>query len=114
MQGVVRDLRATVNVTLHLVDQTRIAIEFEVDTAFKGALAIPPDAVAALGLLFRTETRTMPASGIPFQANVHKAVIEWDSEIFVVNVLAMGLRPLIGTALLDDHDLHIEYTEGGK
>jgi len=60
------------------------------------------------------KTQTMPASGIPFQANLHEAVIDWEGETLVVTVLAMGLRPLIGTVLLDDHDLYIAYTEGGE
>lgn len=74
---------------------------------------MPADAVAVLGLPFVMKTRTLPASGIPFQANLHRANIVWNGQPFAVTVLAMGLRPLIGTALLQDHDLHIEYLEGG-
>jgi len=114
IRGIVENRRATVNLMMYLSNQQKLSIEFEIDTAFQGALAIPPDAVAALGLEFITKTPTIPANGIPFQANLHETVIEWDDKVFVVPVLAMGLRPLIGTVLLDDHDLYIAYTEGGE
>jgi len=114
MRGIVQNRRATVNLTMYLSEQQKLSIEFEVDTAFQGALAMPFDAVTALGLPFFMKTQTMPASGIPFQANLHEAVIDWEGETLVVTVLAMGLRPLIGTVLLDDHDLYIAYTEGGE
>ena len=114
IRGVVTDLRATINLKLLLPKVPAIAIEFEIDTAFRGALAMPPDAVAVLGLPFVTKVRTLPASGIPFQANVHHVTIAWGDQTLMVNVLAMGLRPLIGTALLQHHDLHIEYIEGGE
>ena len=114
MRGIVKDLRALVNVTLHLPDSRRLAIEFQIDTAFRGNLAIPADAVALLGLPFALEIQTLPASGIPFRANLHSAVIEWDEHILNVSVLAIGLRPLIGSGLLDRHDLFIRYEEDGE
>ena len=67
IRGIVTNRRATVNLTLHLPGQPNLTIEFEIDTAFRGALAMPPDAVAALKLPFLMETRTLPASGILFK-----------------------------------------------
>jgi hypothetical protein len=31
----------------------------------------------------------------------------------VVEVLSTGVQPLIGTLLLDGHELHVEFREGG-
>jgi len=32
----------------------------------------------------------------------------------VIPILAMGRRPLLGTALLEDHHLSIDFYEGGQ
>ncbi|MEG4808919.1 hypothetical protein QUA82_14845 [Microcoleus sp. F8-D3] len=44
---------------------------------------------------------------------VHEAIILWDREEREVRVFATGRRPLIGTALLDEQELVIQFTEGG-
>jgi predicted aspartyl protease len=44
---------------------------------------------------------------------VHEAIILWDGEEREVRVCATGRRPLIGTALLDEQELVIQFTEGG-
>jgi predicted aspartyl protease len=44
---------------------------------------------------------------------VHEAIILWDGEEREVRVFATGRRPLIGTALLDEQELVIQFTEGG-
>jgi clan AA aspartic protease len=44
---------------------------------------------------------------------VHQATIIWNGEAREVNVLATGRLPLLGKALLDEHELVIQFTEGG-
>jgi clan AA aspartic protease len=44
---------------------------------------------------------------------VHEAIILWDGEEREVRVFTTGRRPLIGTALLDEQELVIQFTEGG-
>ncbi|WP_292825949.1 hypothetical protein [Nostoc sp. JL33] len=44
---------------------------------------------------------------------VHQANIIWNGEEREVNVLATGKRPLLGTGLLDEHELVIQFIEGG-
>ncbi len=44
---------------------------------------------------------------------VHEATILWDGEEKEVRVLATGRRPLVGTALLNEQELVIQFTEGG-
>jgi clan AA aspartic protease len=44
---------------------------------------------------------------------VHKAIILWNGEERETRVLATGRRPLVGTALLDEYELVIQFTEGG-
>jgi predicted aspartyl protease len=44
---------------------------------------------------------------------VHAATIRWNGEERDVEVLAVGKRPLLGTLLLDEHDVSIQFTDGG-
>ena len=44
---------------------------------------------------------------------VHKAIILWNGEEREIRVFATGRRPLVGTALLDEHELVVQFTEGG-
>ncbi|MDJ0846633.1 hypothetical protein [Crocosphaera sp.] len=44
---------------------------------------------------------------------VHQASILWNGEEKEVRVLATGRRPLLGTALLEEYELVIQFTEGG-
>lgn len=49
-----------------------------------------------------------------FQFNrLHEAIILWDGEEREVRILATGRRPLIGTVLLNEQELVIQFTEGG-
>ena len=50
--GTVVGLQALVDVTFGLPSQPDIEIECVIDTGYEGALALPPEAVAALGLPF--------------------------------------------------------------
>jgi len=44
---------------------------------------------------------------------VHKAIILWNGEEREARVFATGRRPLVGTALLGEHELVIQFTQGG-
>lgn len=66
-----------------------------------------------LGLPFLYELPANLADNSWVDIRVHEAVIIWNGEERVVNVLATGKRPLLGTALLDEHELVIQFIEGG-
>ena len=44
---------------------------------------------------------------------VHDATVLWNDTEREVLVLATGQRPLIGTALLSEQELVVQFTEGG-
>ena len=48
------------------------------------------------------------------KTDVHLATILWNGVDRVVPVLALGRRPLLGTALLQDLNLNIDFYEGGS
>lgn len=112
--GVVRELQARVQVTFRLPGQPDFSIECVVDTGFAGALTLPPDAIAALGLPFFQEIDANLENDADVKTAVHVATIVWEGAEIEVAALAMGRRPLLGTALLDGKRLCADFTEDGN
>nr|WP_202895923.1 clan AA aspartic protease [Iningainema tapete] len=90
-----------------------IEIKCVVDTGFEGFLTLPPAAIAKLGLTYVTRINANLADNSNVATNVYLATILWNGLERNVAVLAMGRRPLIGTALLQDYHLSIDFYEGG-
>ena len=112
-QGTVRRLQARVGITFLLPASPSIEIEFVVDTGFEGALTLPPEAVAALGLPFFQEIDANLADDNVVKADIHSAMIQWHGRELPVAVLALGRRPLLGTALLEGFHLGVDFLEDG-
>ena len=74
---------------------------------------LPLEAVSLMSLPFLYELPANLANNSWVDIPVHQAVIIWNGEERVVNVLATGKRPLLGTALLNEHELVIQFTENG-
>ena len=113
MTGTVAHLHALMPVMLRLQDGRQIGIDFVVDTGFTDELSLPTDAILALGLPFRYEMDATLADGSSVQLLVYATTILWNGQERVVNVWATGSRPLLGTALLDGHELVVQFAEGG-
>lgn len=69
--------------------------------------------VADLGLPYVVEITANLANDSTVATNVHEATIVWNSIQRQIVVLGMGRLPLIGTALLEDYHLSIDFCEGG-
>jgi clan AA aspartic protease len=108
------DMRPTISVILRLPDSQSFAIDCVVDTAFRGALALPSGAVTLLGLRHLYDVDANLANGATESAPLHLATIDWDNEQTLVTVLAIGSRPLVGTVLLRDRETCIEFRQGGR
>jgi clan AA aspartic protease len=113
ISGIVTDRQATVALTLLLPNGSRIPIEFVIDTGFTGELCLPMEAVSLMGLTFRHDTQANLADNSEVLLALHEATILWDGAEREVLVIATGRRPLLGTALLDEQELVIQFTEGG-
>ena len=96
IEGTIRDLQASIPVIFRLAGRPNLIIECVVDTGFAGALTLSPDAIKALGLPFFQEIEANLANEIE------------------VAVLAMGRRPLLGTALLGGKRLCVNFVENGE
>lgn len=112
-RGYVNGLQPRVGIVFRLPNRPVIEIEFVVDTGFEGALTLPPDAVAALGLPFFQEMDANLANDVSIKTDVHVATIVWRGQELEAAVLVMGRRPLLGTALLDGHHLGIDFADNG-
>ena len=113
INGIIKNGRATVNVLFRLPNKPDFTIEFVIDTGFTGDLSLPSAAVALINLPFLYELPANLANNSWVDMPIHEAVIIWNGEERVVNVLATGKRPLLGTGLLDGYELSIQFTEGG-
>jgi clan AA aspartic protease len=113
MTGTVQDLRVLVGVTFRLPNQPNIVVECVVDTGFEGALALPLDVVTALGLTFYQGIYANLADNSDVSVDAYRATIVWNGKELRVAVLAMGLRPLLGTALLAGNELVAHFVDDG-
>ena len=111
--GIVKNGRATVNIMFRLPNQPNFTIEFVIDTGFTEFLSLPPAAVSLLGFPFLHNIYANLADNSNVILPVHQANILWNEQEREVSVLATGRLPLLGTALLDEHELVIQFTEGG-
>jgi clan AA aspartic protease len=113
MTGSVAGRQPRIGIVFRLAGQPDLQIEFVVDTGFDGLLALPPAAIAALGLPFWYVLTANFANDRDEQVAVHRATILWDGAEQEVQVLATGRRPLLGTLLMDGCDLHIRFADQG-
>jgi clan AA aspartic protease len=113
ISGIVTSGQATVLLTFLLSNGSRVPIEFVIDTGFTGELYLPLEAVSLMGLTFRHDTFANLADNTEVSLPLHEATVLWDGLERDVLIVATGRRPLLGTALLDEQELVIQFTDGG-
>ncbi len=113
MSGLVTDRHAIVSLIFLLLNGSTFPIEFVIDTGFTDYLCLPPEAVTLLRLPFLYDLPVNLADNSEVVVGVYEATIFWDGEERDIRVLATGRRPLIGTALLEEQELVIQFTESG-
>lgn len=112
IHGTVVGLQARMGILVRLEGNLDVEIQFVVDTGFEGFLTLPPDVVVKLGLPYVAKIQANLADNSKVTTNAYALKIVWNGVERDVIVLAMG-RPLIGTALLEDSHLSIDFYEGG-
>jgi clan AA aspartic protease len=113
MTGQVIGRQPHISVVFAIPNQPGIGIEFVIDTGFEGTLTLPEAAILAMRLPFEQRIQANLADDSSVPVDVYKATIIWQDREIEVSVLAMGHRPLLGTALLDGNDLHVRFRDGG-
>jgi clan AA aspartic protease len=113
MYGTVSRLQARINLTIYSANQSEMEIECVIDTGFEGFLTLPAAIVETLELPYFMDIKANLADDSDVKTDVYLATILWGGVDRVVPVLALGRRPLLGTALLQDLNLSIDFYEGG-
>ena len=106
-------LEARVTIDIAGNDHIFRSVEAIVDTGFTGALSLPESAAHELGLGSARVERVTLADGRSIRASVHAARILWHGQPLDVRVQTLGSHPVIGTALLANCRLSIDWWDGG-
>ena len=112
MNGHVDDsLRALVNVPVKSEPAGKsTSIDVWIDTAFDGHFVFSAGLIDELGLETLVETEAILADGTKVTLETFVAYMDWFGELIPVQVVANeGQYPLLGTALLADRQLNIDY-----
>ena len=114
MSGFVdRDNRALFSVSLRSTLNGEIStIEAWIDTAFDGHFVFSSNLIEELGLETLVETDAILADGTKVTLETYVAYLDWFGEQIPVQVVANeGQFPLLGTALLNERRLVIDYRQ---
>ena len=85
-----------------------------IDTGFSEFLTLPPREIAALGLRRLGPVRMVLGDGSEDFLQVYQAIVIWDGARRSVDVHAADSDPLIGMAMLVQHELRIRVVAGGN
>ena len=112
MKGTVDDdLRAMLEVQVGgAANGSKSSIFAWVDTAFNGGLVLPRHEIDKLGLKEYSSIPAILADGQEVELPTYTCYLDWFGEEYRTQVVANeGTNPLLGTMLLDGHDLAISY-----
>ena len=113
ISGTVVGLQARMGIILYAPERAGVEIECVVDIGFEGFLTLPPAIILDLGLPHVAPIEANLADNSRIATTVHQGVILWNGVERSIPILAMGRCPLIGTALLEDYHLSVDFCEGG-
>ena len=112
MNGTVdEDLRALLEVQIGSVPNGgRSTVLVWVDTAFNGGLVLPRREIQRLGLKEYSSTPAILADGQQVELPTYTCYLDWFGREYRTQIVANeGAHPLLGTMLLDGHDLRVSY-----
>jgi len=107
------DHKAIAPVIFRLPGQPDFSLNFVIDTGFNGYLTLPVQAVSAMNLPLYSSTSIKLADGSEALSAIHLATVVWDDVEKVVPVLASGYKPLLGTAMMEEYHLEIDFEDNG-
>lgn len=111
--GKILDGRVVLPINFCINDSTDLAIDCVVDTGFNDYLILPSQVVAVMNLPLYTTTLARLADSSQSSIPIHAARIRWGNKEQLVPVLATGIKPLLGTALLQEFCLIVEFVDNG-
>lgn len=114
MNGFVdEELRALIDIQIGgLPNGQKSTVAVWIDTAFNGGLVLPLQVIVKLGLKEYSSTPAILADGQHVELPTYTCYLEWFGKEYRTQIVANdGTNPLLGTMLLDGHDLAISYKE---
>jgi len=91
-----------------------LQVDAVIDTGFEGELALPADAVAALGLRPLGELPAILADGTLRELGAFAGAVDWHGQIRPVLAVEVDGPVLVGLRLLQNCDLAMRVVEGGE
>ena len=87
-----------------------VSVTAWIDTAFDGHLVFPRSLIEELGLETLVETEAILADGRKVTLETYICYLDWFGDVIPLQVIANdGKLPLLGTGLLENHVLRIDY-----
>ncbi len=113
--GVVNaDLEATLRLTVRGPSGQIQKIRAVVDTGYNGCLTLPSAIIALLGLSWHRRGRVILADGSETDLDIYLGPVVWDRRKRVIPIDEADTTPLVGTGLLGDHELKVEFRPRAK
>jgi clan AA aspartic protease len=104
---------AMIRLTLRGHDDRNMEVEFAIDTGFNGWITLPPSVISQLGLPWRRRGLGELADGSESIFDIYEVNVVWDGEPRRIWVDEMNAAPMVGMALLADHELTVQVWTGG-
>jgi clan AA aspartic protease len=108
------DLEATTRLTVQGTGKASHETDAVIDTGFSGFLTLPPDLIAALGLLWLCRQEGILADGSIHVFDVYVGTVVWDGRPYQVEIEATDGQPLIGMSLIQGYELRVQVISGGN
>ncbi len=89
-------------------------LETDIDTGFSGLMTLPVTTVEQMDLQKVGEARAFLADGIEREYDLHKVDVDWFGELRPIEALCMGRFPLLGMAMMEGLDLHVQVGDRGQ
>jgi predicted aspartyl protease len=91
-----------------------IDVEFIVDTAFDGDLAVPAEIARRLDAQPSGSRGLSLANGSFFVSGTYELMLEWDEEERLTDVLVLEGNPLLGVTFMAGFRLNVDMEPGGE
>ena len=89
-------------------------IQALLDTGFNGFLTLPSCWLLDMGLECVTHVRVTLADGSEIVSDLFTAIALWDGKLIEIDVEAADTDPLVGMAMLANHDLRMRVIPQGE
>ena len=113
MTGRVQDDLPRVRLDLHGFNGS-VTVEFVIDTGFDGELALPASLLVRINSAFIGERYVYMADMSLRLVKHYRAMLDWQDEERVVEIMELDGRPLVGTLFLRGNLIQIEMEDGGE